>query len=405
MLSLATSAYMKHISRNLFIVLQIAFLLVVLVVTITTIQEEYKWYRPVAELDGEKGFVISASGYHGESAEQLTQNMQKIKSVMSWEYGNFSIPEKDEYAISFAYPDELLTSYSPELQSGKWLDESDQSEDGIDIVISNNPYGWKEGSRIELLYYDENEQPHRIQAYVSGVIREGAGIIGSGVGSSQVVHSDYRDLYSVYSYEQDESILILMSEKQACSRKITMTYNQMHFVTYEDDITDSEIAINESHLKQNLGVGAEGTSIFCNLTEFMFNSTHEMQRNVLVYLPVFVCVLLVTLISLINVCTLNLAEDIRQNAVFCILGLPWKKNSLLTVIQSVITAVMSAGLAVFFLLLIQRTALSTYIYAKISGITVLAVVLILFILCLIHYLCAAWILKKNKPAELLRNAI
>ena len=405
MFSLAASAYMKHIKRNLFIVFQISFLLLALVVTVTILSEEYNRYRPIAALNGEKGFGINAYGYHGESAEQIAQNMQKVKSVISWGYGNFNIAQDNAYCLAFSYPENLLSDYAPELQSGSWLDASQTGEDGIDIVVSANPYGWKEGSQVELNYYDENAQAHSVRAYVCGVLQEGAEIIGAGIGVSQTIHHDYRDLYSAYRYEQVEDIMILTSEEQVKKQGIPMTYNQTHFVIYDEDITKAQMAANERHLKETLGAGTENTSILYDLTEFMDNSNFEIQKKILLYVPILVCVLLVTVISLVNVCTLNLADDIPQNAVYCILGLPWRKNSLLSLIQSAITAVMSMVLACFFLLMIQRTALNAYIYARLDGLTVLSVLLILVILCLFHYLSAVWIIRRNKPVELLKNTL
>ncbi|MCH5265306.1 MAG: hypothetical protein J1F02_05355 [Lachnospiraceae bacterium] len=396
---------MKHMKRNLFIVLQISFLLLALVVTVTILSEEYNRYRPVAALNGEKGFAIDAYGYHGESAEQIAQNMQKVKSVISWGYGGFNISQDNRYCIAFAYPENLLSDYVPELQSGSWLDTSQTGEGGMDIVVSENPYGWKEGSQVELNYYDENAQVHSVRAFVRGVLEEGTEIIGAGIGVSRKIHGDYRDLYSTYRYEQLEDILILMSEGQVKKQGIPMTYNQTHFVIYDEDITKAQMAANERRLKETLGAGTESTSILHDLTEFMDNSNFEMQKKIFLYVPVLVCVLLVTVISLVNVCTLNLADDIPQNAVYCILGLPWRKNSLFSLIQSAITAVMSMVLACFFLLIIQRTALNAYIYARLDGLTVFSVLLILVILCLFHYLSAVWIIRRNKPVELLKNTL
>lgn len=54
MVSLAISAYIRHTKRNCFIILQLTVLFIVLLVTVTTICEEYRWYRPVADWNGKR---------------------------------------------------------------------------------------------------------------------------------------------------------------------------------------------------------------------------------------------------------------------------------------------------------------------------------------------------------------
>lgn len=88
MVSLAISSYIRHTKRNCFIILQLTVLFIVLLVTVTTICEEYRWYRPVADWNGKKGFVVEASGCHGDTKDSLTKGMDKVDSVMSFGYGN-----------------------------------------------------------------------------------------------------------------------------------------------------------------------------------------------------------------------------------------------------------------------------------------------------------------------------
>ncbi len=118
---------------------------------------------------GKKGFVVEASGCHGDTKDSLTKGMDKVDSVMSFGYGNVVSSKNEGYSNFLAYPDSLINDFKPELESGDWLDKKTQSDDEIEIVVSKNPYGWKTGSHINLGYYDENGEIHSFKAMVCGV--------------------------------------------------------------------------------------------------------------------------------------------------------------------------------------------------------------------------------------------
>lgn len=400
MLFLAMSSYIKHIKRNLFVIIQIAVLLFVLAVTVSTINHEYKYYRPVSHLNGEEGFVISVSGYYGETKEQLVRNMQKVKAVYSWGSGGFTVPEDQEYCTNLSYPDDLIEKYSPDLQSGEWLNNTTEIKDELDIVISENPYGWKVGSKIELEYYS-NQTPQIVKANVIGVLEEGTSVIGEGIGS-QSINSDYRDLFTTYRYEQEQQLLILAKESQLKSLNIPLTYNQMHFVVYEPDITETQKTGNESILKTNLGDIPDTTSFF-KMSDFMSASVHEIQRTIFMYLPLFICVFLVTLISLINVCMLNTSDDLRQHVIYSLLGLSWKRNRILFIIQGLFTVFLSLSLSLFCIMLVEKTRLRLYLFAQMNMGTWMCLIGVMLLLLFVTYQVPTSILKKNKPVELLRK--
>ena len=119
--------------------------------------------------------------------------------------------------------------------------------------------------------------------------------------------------------------------------------------------------------------------------------------------PVFICVLCITIISVINVCTLNLSEDMRENAVFSVLGLPWGKNSLFSLIQIIITNVISLMFVMMFLILAERTKISEYVYIQLDFWSTVLLILVVVCVCLVYYFVASRMLKKKNPVELLKS--
>lgn len=400
---LAISEYIRHGKRNLFVVLQIALLLFVLCVSITTLLSEYDLYRPVRNMNGKKGIYVSSFGYHGETSESIAAGMKKVESVYTWASTDL-VTEKEENSLTTAvYPQYVLKDFEPSMEEGQWIDEA-QTEDAIlPVVISHNPYGWKTGSVISFQYYDETGKPHDIQARVAGVLEEGTRVIGHDFGQGEIFYNDYRDIYSSYRYGQEQSVLVMVAEEQAKKMGIPYTFNQHHFILYQDNITKYEQEKNSQILKNNLGMGTEETTKDSSLETFMENSNHQMQRELMMYLPIVVCVLVITVISLINVCTLNMADDLYHNAIFSLLGLPWKQCSVFSLIQSLFTAFLSMVLFFVLLFLTAKLKLTDYLLVDLNRTSMGVLTGTLIFLCAIHYIVPYATFCRKQPVDVLRN--
>lgn len=400
---LAISEYIRHGKRNLFVVLQIALLLFVLCVSLSTLLSEYDLYRPVRKMNGKKGIYVSAYGYYGETAESIAAGMEKVESVYTWASTTLATEEEKNGIKTAVYPQSVLRDFEPSLKEGKWLDEV-QMEDGIlPIVVSQNPYGWKKDSIISFQYYDGTGKVHDIQAHVTGVLEEGTRVVGYNFGQGGIYHDDYRDIFSTYRYEQEQSVLLMVGEEQAKKVGISYTFNQEHFILYQDDITEYEQEDNAQILKRNLGQGTEDSTIDCPLETFMKNSNHQFQGELMMYLPIVICVLVITVISLINVCTLNMADDLYHNAIFSLLGLPWKKCSVFSFIQSIFTAFLSVILFFVLLLLTVKLKLTDYLLVGLNRTSIGVLIGTLIFLCAIHYIVPYTTLCRKQPVDVLRE--
>lgn len=400
---LAISEYIRHGKRNLFIVLQIALLLFVLCVSITTLLSEYDLYRPVRDMNGKKGIYVSSFGYHGETPERIAAGMKKVDSVYTWASTSLVIKKGEDSVTTAVYPQYVMNDFEPSLEEGQWIGKAQTGDDVMPVVISRNPYGWKTGSVISFQYYDETGTAHDIQARVTGVLEEGTRVIGHGFGQGGIYHNDYRDLFSSYRYEQEQSVLVMVAQEQAEKAGIPYTFNQDHFIVYRDDITKDEQEQNSQMLKNNLGMGMEETTRDTPLEIFMENSNHQIQRELLMYLPIVVCVLVITVISLINVCTLNMADDLYHNAIFSLLGLPWKQCSVFSLIQSAFSAFLSVVLFLVLLIFTVKLKLTEYLLVGLSRASMGVMAAALIFLCAIHYAVPYAILSRKQPVDVLRD--
>ena len=54
------------------------------------------------------------------------------------------------------------------------------------------------------------------------------------------MYYDYRDIFSTYRYEQEQTVLFLTSETGAKSVNMPVTYDREHFIVYKDGISRTE---------------------------------------------------------------------------------------------------------------------------------------------------------------------
>lgn len=252
---LAIGEYIKHWKRNVFVVIQISVLLLVLCVSVTMLATIFRAYKPVQHMADKKGIYVTSFGYHGVNAKDIANGMKKVESVYSW--GSTTLANQDENAdmITAVYPEDVLNDYAPDLSEGKWLTDADDKKGVLPVVISENSYGWRTGSMLNFQQIDESGKTKNIKAEVVGVMEEGTNVIGHDFGQGQILQNDYRDIYSTYRYEQEKSVLILIGEQKAKENGVTYTFNQDHFIVYQDDITKYEMSSNSHALKRTLGTG------------------------------------------------------------------------------------------------------------------------------------------------------
>ena len=123
----------------------------------------------------------------------------------------------------------------------------------------------------------------------------------------------------------------------------------------------------------------------------------------MMYLPVLICVLIITIISIVNVCALNMSDDLYHNAIFSLLGLPWRRCVSFSVIQSFFTAFFSVVMFFALFATVQKLNLTEYLLIKLDWVTVVSMVVMLVVLCFVHWIVPYVILCKKQPVEVFRD--
>lgn len=404
---LALGDYFQRFKRNIFIALQISVVLFMTIIMMSTFLEEYRLYKPIEDCDGKQGIVFENYGFHPVDTKNLLEGTKDVEKIITHGIVNVEHRETETYLQGAVYNKDLVKSFQPELSKGEWLNPDSNI---TQVVISENDKNWDVGDIItfvqEVPQEDGTSQEVIIKAQVCGKIQEGTTIWGKQLGEGGQYHLDYRDLYSTYRYEQEQSILLMFSEEQLKKNDINVDYSYNYIISYKESITEKQASQNERIIMDNIkaeSYGRDGFSYFLELESYMETTKREIMRNIIMYIPILICVFLVTVISLINVCTLNMRESYRQNAVFYLLGLHWRKCSIFACLQNIFTLIIAGIFTVLYVNLAELFQLKKYIFIKIYNETIWLMLVIVLILFIISMIIPMVMLRRKQPIDVIRQ--
>ena len=198
---------LRNIKQNLFmnvlIVLQMTVVFTIAIFMVSTIVSRFQLYMPLKDKLNSKGYfyyvenaINPETGNTLRTTDELYQLLEDTKDISATYNPWLSYEDKEITSIS--YDDGIINMYTPELIDGNWFDlEKDQSKT-VQVVVSENPYGFKVGDRITVNCFDGE-----IQAEIIGIIKDNAKIIGFSI--SKNGKYDCRNAYMNYCYDRTKT--------------------------------------------------------------------------------------------------------------------------------------------------------------------------------------------------------
>lgn len=346
----------KNKITSLLLVIEMTAAVFTAAVMISSILIKYSYYEPFKDLFQSKGFMsnmwiieTTSNGdnmIHGDMIAKYIGNPPKMIATSRVQI--FGLPEGE---IALSYNDELLKRYSPKLKCGRWLNTSEKAEK-IEVVVSDNPYGWKTGDTVTFDFYGDGTAP--VEAEIVGEIENGSKIFGLPGNLSHGVREKSEDnfelCYEPFDYEYEEQTLLLFStayldsaENPAASAKIIQICQGTHFFVYDESTSAETIERDKQRLSDLAGI--HGANHF-DLDMLERNNRQYLRSEAYDMLPIIIVILILTFAGSISGSALSARERLRDYSVFCICGLRWRQCAAVNLIQSAMIA--AAGLALAF---------------------------------------------------------
>jgi len=339
---------LKHnFLMNLLIVFQITIILVLTISMVSTIVSRFKYYTPIKEQLNSKGFFYCVddamnpqTGLNLRTTDELYELIEGEKEIFASYNVWLTYGENDADFIS--YDDKFIEIFTPKLESGCWFDLNKSTNDTVQVVVSQNSYGFKIGDRVKFDSFGET-----LYGEIIGILSEDAKIIGFTASKNEM--SDCRSTFMNYNYEIEEKPLFIFNQSELSVRNIVMQLDGPVFVTYDESVSDYIIRENHSIIKMMM------TLNITPLNEMKSNSMKYIFSQMFTLFPILICILILTLVGAVSVSALSAKRQLKNYAVYYICGLKWKQCSMVNLYSSLICVVISFVLSITSIIVIKTT--------------------------------------------------
>lgn len=392
---------LKHnLLMNILIVLQMTVTFVILVTMISTIVSRFKYYAPLKELLNSRGNYYNVTyGVNPETKQtirtseelsELVQGEEKIISQFSvWlEYKD---PKNNSLGGRFvSYDKEFINMLHPEMKSGYWLNPNETDEGIVQVVVSQNEYDIKTGDIISLFFIDTE-----IKAKVIGVLMDDTKIFLPSLNDTNDI--DYRSLYTNYKSEREGEPIFIFSQSDLIDKMVNMQIDGNLFITYPPDtpdevIEDADKAIRRLHTLQT-----------STLKDLKKNSLKYIFSQIYNLIPIFICVLILTLVGAISTSALLAKQQLHNYAVYYICGLKWKQCAIVNCWSSFICVMISFITSIIAMVILKTSGIlgETVIEIGIGELSGCLVLIIIYVA--LSNILPITIIGSNTPNQILRS--
>lgn len=388
---------LKHnLVMNILAIIQMSVAFVILISMISTIVSRFSYYKPIKEFLNGKGYFYNIQyGINPESnmtlrtTDELYSLVEDADNIVA-QYNAWLNLADESPARFISYDDKYIELFTPELESGCWFDLDRPMQDTVQIVVSNNEYGIKVGDIISLFCMDAE-----IKAEVIGVLKNDTKIIDSSHHSVKEI--DYRNLYNDYKLEREEKPVFLISQRELNDKPVVMQLCGNIFVKYPDSVSDEKLENGDRIMKQMHAAYSISTEkMKKNSLEYIFSQIYNL-------MPIFICILILTLIGAISTSALSAKYQLRNYAIYYICGLKWRQCTLVNLFSSLICVTISFVISLVFSILAMKTNILSGTVIELGIWQLLGCLVILLIYVLLSVILPVSIVGRNTPNQVLKS--
>lgn len=384
----------RNLLTNIFIALQIAVTLLMIILSVSSVMSKIEDYLPLRKVLSSEGMCLFASGSyiddlsHYYSCNDIINISDNIEEIYSTETTDFlMIPNtenEDEAHPGFVvYNKNMYDLYKPQMQEGKWLSDIKGDKNYISAVVSYSSK-YNVGDTIEVYdYIDEIYYPLKI---VGKTAQKAKFITNSSINEFA---KDFRDLYG-----NIEGNMIFIRHDDIELTPISVSPQGIIFIKYKDGLSDEEADAIKGELFKMGG--------FLNLSDELNKKSIEyLSEDIMLILPICICVFIISLICTVASSAIAAKCNMKTFLITYICGARWRSNSLISLINSVITSLVGVVLAAAAYIVISKTGIAEYFCLEFTKYEFLFCLPVLLINIILPVILPLWIISKQTPKELI----
>ncbi|MCD7811701.1 MAG: hypothetical protein LUG91_07620 [Ruminococcus sp.] len=369
---------------------------VIVISMVSTIVSRFKYYTPIKDLLNSKGYFYYIDNAINPQTGATLRETEELYELLDGEENILAaytpwLSYVDDSSAFVSYDDAFIECYTPDLESGQWFDLSMDQSEVVQVVVSQNPYGFKVGDIIEF----DNGYGYTINAEIIGILKEGTKLMGFTVPADNKY--DCQSAYISYSYEIEEKTLFIFSQKGLIDKEIVIQLDGPVFVTFPEDTTNEALENNNSIMKQMM------TLSVIPLNEMKSNSMDFIFSQLYTLFPILVCILILTLVGAISTSALSAKRQLRNYAVYYICGLKWKQCAVINLFSSLICILISFALSIIAAFIAKATGILGDTVISLGVWQILGCVVIMIIYVLFSIILPLNIIGNNTPNKILKS--
>jgi len=397
-----------NLLMNILTILQMTVAFVILITMISTIVSRFKHYIPIKEFLNSNGYFYSIQyGINPETGLTLrtTNEIYDLiegEDVVAAQYtpwlrystdGQEEVRTEEEngYTDRFvSYDDKFAEIYTPDLESGHWFNLNKPVGDTIQVVISKNDYELKTGDVISLYCFDTE-----IKAEIIGILKDDTKIIDQSTRSAEKI--DYRNFYNDFKLEREEAPVFLMLQRELIDKPVVMQLSGNVFVTYPDNASPETIEKGNQTMKQLHSAYTSSTeNMKKNSLEYIFSQLYNL-------MPIFICVLILTLVGAVSTSALSAKRQLKNYAVYYICGLKWRQCATVNFFSSLTCVLISFALSIGSAFIAKTTGLLGGTVIELGWWQILGCFAVIIIYMLLSIILPLNIIGSSTPNQVLKS--
>lgn len=393
---------------NILIVVQLAAVMTILCVLVSMVESRMIYYVPFADEINSQGYLCEFDG-DVASEKEILENVKGANCEFTYmeqfpvniNSDNITIENENTYVpYTDIMSDKWINSYTPQMQSGSWL--NDLPDDGyIHVVVTqDNKLGLKTGDIITIHEYDYDiKKDIEEKAKVIGVMENKQYLVGlSWFQQTDVANrKNFFDMYYTYNSEIEDLWGLCVPKSEIEQSKL-----------YHDDFSVVGMGfvicdgMGESEMKEVYNYLASYCSPFytVSLDEIRENSLAYINEQLYILLPIAICIFLLTLITTISVISISINKQLKTYAIFYICGAKWRDCALISFLYSLIVCIIAGVISIASIFIIMQNSLTVI---KMGVFEIMAMFVAVIIYLILSAVMPLVIIGKTQPNEILNN--
>lgn len=400
MLLLGVKTFVRKLGQNLFIALQLAVTLIIMVQIVSSVENRVGLYMPIRQFFSGRGAIVGCHMVMGDEQE-IKSKFSDVTDVNGGYITGLSYAPKgstgEKSYGAEALDNNFINTYTPEMESGVWLSDADCSADSsIKAVVTESTFGYTTGDIVEADFRPTDDAEFQnVSIEIVGVIKDDSPILGFSI---QIYNSnsDFRDLYLSNNKESNPVPLLITQKEQIEQKGIPYAFGMRNIIlNFNDDISESE----EQEISMHLANYGQAMTF----TDFNRNNQKYVTEEIARILPLMVCIFILLIVSTVSLNGLSVKSQLKSFSIYYILGAKWRQCITINFISSIITSVIAIIIAATAANVINLMGLWSFTVVQFGRVQLLSCLIVIIINLLASLILPIAIMKSNTPKEIITS--